>query len=349
MGRDKSDKYRKDLHQQAYDKLTSMQAFGQSKKAAKAAGTDRDKIFSKSTYDTYWKHIKYFIHYVQTEHPECRTMKKARKYVNEWLQSRADQVNKKGEHLSAWTIQTEAKALGKLYDINPADDDYFVPPVRKRENIKRSRGNKVRDKHFSVTNNDELIKFCRGVGLRREGVSHIKGNCLYTRERIEAMIVSLETKKKNTGVLTEKENLQLEALQNTRCFTKEDHFIRVKEKGGKIRYAPIVGPDKQQIIERIKATPEDKYVWQHVSSNADIHSYRDDYARYIYREYARDIKDIPYDRINKGSGRRYQGDLYICRKDEKDKKLDRRAMLIVSKALGHNRQDVTAEHYIMGL
>ena len=57
----KNKAYSKDLHQQAYDRLTSMQAFGESKKAAVATGTDKDKIFSFNTYQTYWKHTKYFI------------------------------------------------------------------------------------------------------------------------------------------------------------------------------------------------------------------------------------------------------------------------------------------------
>ena len=65
-------------------------------------------------------------------------------------------------------MQLEAKALGKLYGISPDDENYFNPPKRKREEIKRSRGDRVRDKHFSKTNNDELIKFCRGTGLRRK-------------------------------------------------------------------------------------------------------------------------------------------------------------------------------------
>ena len=52
--------YYKDLHQQAYDKLVGMQAFGESKRAAVAAGTDKEKIFSFNTYKSYWKHTKYY-------------------------------------------------------------------------------------------------------------------------------------------------------------------------------------------------------------------------------------------------------------------------------------------------
>ena len=39
LGR-KNKKYYKDLHQQAYDRLTGMQAFGESKKEAVKNGTD---------------------------------------------------------------------------------------------------------------------------------------------------------------------------------------------------------------------------------------------------------------------------------------------------------------------
>ena len=52
MGR-KDKRYSKDLHQQVYDRLTSMQAFGESKKAAIDDGTAQDKIFSFNTYQTY--------------------------------------------------------------------------------------------------------------------------------------------------------------------------------------------------------------------------------------------------------------------------------------------------------
>ena len=105
LGR-KNKKYYKDLHQQAYDRLTGMQAFGESKKEAVKNGTDGQKIFSFNTYQSYWKHTKYFLSYIKEKHPECTTLKSAKKYVNEWLQARADQG------LSAWTVQLEAKALG---------------------------------------------------------------------------------------------------------------------------------------------------------------------------------------------------------------------------------------------
>lgn len=102
MGR-RNKAYRKDLHQQAYEKLTKMQAFGESKKEAIRSGTEKDRIFSFNTYKAYWKHIKYFIKYVQKEHPHATTLKQAKKNVNEWLQVRADQVNNNGQHF-CWRL-----------------------------------------------------------------------------------------------------------------------------------------------------------------------------------------------------------------------------------------------------
>ena len=340
MGR-RNKAYSKDLHQQAYDRLTGMQAFGESKKEAVANGTEKEKIFSFNTYKSYWKHTKYFIKYIKENHPECTTLKSAKKYVNEWLQTRVDQG------LSAWTVQLEAKAMGKLYGISPDDENYFKPPKRNREDIKRSRGDRVRDKHFSKTNNDELIKFCKGTGLRRAELGELRGKDLVTREEIEAEISQIESRPAEE--LTPADTKRLEMLQDTRLF-EGDYFTHVRNgKGGRERMSPIIGPNTEQIVERIKSTPAEEKVWQHIHQSADIHGYRAEYATIIYKAKARTIEEIPYDRVNKGSGRKYQSDVYICRKDEAGRKLDKVAMLVCSKALGHNRISVVADNYIRGL
>ena len=337
----KNKSYSKDLHQQAYDRLTGMQAFGESKREAAANGTEKDKIFSFNTYKSYWKHTKYFIKYIKANHPECSTLKSARKYVNEWLQLRVDQG------LSAWTVQLEAKAMGKLYQIDPDDEHYFKPPKRNREDIKRSRGDRVRDKHFSKTNNDELIKFCQGTGLRRKELQELRGKDMISKEQIEAEISRLEG-------IPEEQRLpmavqRLETLYDARMFD-DRWYIHVRNgKGGRERISPIIGKDAKQIIERIAGTPAEEKVWQHIHNSADIHGYRSDYAMAIYKAYAREIQDIPYDRINRGTGNWYQSDVYVCRKDEAGKKLDKAAMLVCSKALGHNRISVVADNYIRGL
>ncbi len=102
-------------------------------------------------------------------------------------------------------------------------------------------------------------------------------------------------------------------------------------------------------MTRIKETPPDEKVWQHVHTKADIHSYRAYYANRIYKMYARPIEEIPYDRIHGGTGRRYQSEVYHCRGDEKGRAIDRRAAKMASIALGHNRISVIASNYLRGL
>ncbi len=77
-----------------------------------------------------------------------------------------------------------------------------------------------------------------------------------------------------------------------------------------------------------------KKVFTKISSAADIHSYRGDYATAIYLANARPLDQIP------------KCDRYYCRKDKKGIWYDKEAIKITSKALGHNRINVIAEQYL---
>ena len=231
MGR-KNKRYVKTLHQQAYETLNSMQAFGESKKEAMKNGTSSAKIFSFSTYNTYWKHIKYFIRWVQEYDPACTTLKKARKYVSIWLKIRSTQTTAEGNLLSAWTIQTEVAALNKLYGIKPDDPNRFQSPKRMRQNIKRSRTSVKRDLHFSLTNNDEFIKFCQGTGLRRMGIQNLHGKDLFSSKYISKELLRL-TSLPASKISTE-DFRWLQLYKDTQLFVNPtpEYFIYVKEKGG---------------------------------------------------------------------------------------------------------------------
>ena len=214
MGHKKKDgRNSRTLHQQAYDKLQKMQAFGDSKRLDKIENPEEfaRKIYSFSTYQTYFKHIKYFIKWIQKEHPEVKTLKKAEKFVPEWLQSRVD----KG--LSAWTIQTEEAALNKLYGIKIDNDNRFQPPKRRKENIMRSRGTKKRDAHFSKTANEELVNFCMACGFRRNVLERLTGSDLYDRAKAEKAFA--EAQKAGDEALASALSVGLQTL------TEQDYFI----------------------------------------------------------------------------------------------------------------------------
>lgn len=109
-------------------------------------------------------------------------------------------------------------------------------------------------------------------------------------------------------------------------------------KGGRWRMAPLAGsPEEIELVQRMCQAAGDNRVWPHVPSAADIHSYRADYCQRVYQAAAR-----PVDQIS-------PADKYYCRGDRKGVILDRKAMLIASQALGHNRIDVIASHYLYNL
>lgn len=141
----------------------------------------------------------------------------------------------------------------------------------------------------------------------------MRGGELRTKEQIEKEISRLEAIPEQKR--TKEETGRLGVLKDTRLFDSEYYVFVRNGKGGRERLSPIIGKHVEQIVERIRNTPEREKVWKYVNRNADIHS---------YRAHARPIEKIPYDKINKGTGKWYQSEVYTCRKDEAGKKLERR-------------------------
>lgn len=130
---------------------------------------------------------------------------------------------------------------------------------------------------------------------------------------------------------------ELEHLRGSQLYLDDDGsaYLLIKGKGGRVREAPIVGAyeDVQAVINRCLSAGND-LVWGKVNTNADIHSYRADYCHTVYDLFARDLEQLS------------KNERYYCQGDRKGTIFDRRAMLEVSKALGHNRINVIASHYL---
>lgn len=317
---------KKSLKLQITEALTSKMTAGRSKHIDKQAKATGEHIYSYETLRSYIKQACYFADYCK-EHHKAKTLQDCRQYVDEFLQYDIDRG------LSASTIKLRASALAKLYGCSSTE--FIKTPARRRADITRSRGEKVRDKHFSEKNNAELINFCRGTGCRRNVLEKLTGADLIHRRTLEQEMKDLKAIAR-MRTLTEADQTRLKMLKETlEEFRDQDYFIHHrKDKGGKYRFAPIIGEHKQEIIDRMKSTAPDRKVWEHVSGNADIHGYRADYATAIYNMYARPLSELSPDQ------------LYICRRDLRGKAYDREAMLITSKALGHNRRSVIAGHYL---
>ena len=106
-------------------------------------------------------------------------------------------------------------------------------------------------------------------------------------------------------------------------------------KGGKPRVAKIVGKTDEETKDIVKWIKSKKgRLFNKLSSNYDNHFYRATYASRLYNQLKRDIDDIPTE------------DKYIMRKDRAGEIYDKKAMLLVSNALGHTRISVIAQSYL---
>jgi len=289
------------LTHQVKKALDEKLAIGQSKHLDKLNGGIQDKIYSWSTYKSYMKHNNYFVKWAKEVHGS-RTLEECRTHIDEWLSKRAE------DGLSAYTQKLEASALAKMYGCSTKD--FVKTEVRHRANISRSRGEKIRDKHFSETRNKEFVDFCKSTGLRRAEIQALTGDKLKFKEGKPYIVVDKGSK------------------------------------GGRYREVPVIG-DKKAVIEKMQSVGNGK-VFEKIPNGADIHGYRSEYANSLYQSIARPIENIPYDKVNDGSGKAYQSEVYHCRGDLKGVKYDKVAMLDVSRALGHNRISVIAGHYIRG-
>ncbi len=344
MGRHKSTK---SLIQQVKETLDSKLSIGESKYLAKLNGTYTNYIFSWETYRSYLKHSCYFIRWVK-EQPidpvlghKPRTLEECRK---------AGFVEKWIQYnidrgLSNYTVKLELASLSKLYGCKSTDFNIKTHP-RKRASIKRSRRNDVAmDKHFSITKNKDLITFCRCTGLRRSELEQIRG----------------------TDLIEHEGKLFLDVHKGT--------------KGGRLRISEICGSEEElETVKRLCAEAGSNKIFPNPHTNADIHSYRADYAKRIYNKYKREYSEFKHERLivykNKiiasyttKNGRRdvnkfpelYKTEgnrkrmlpgyrdvssVYYCRVDRKGECFDRKALFAASSSLGHSRECLVAEHYL---
>lgn len=109
-------------------------------------------------------------------------------------------------------------------------------------------------------------------------------------------------------------------------------------KGGKVRIVPLCGSNGElATVKQLAAAAGNNKIFSHISSAMDVHHYRSVYCQRLYNSYARPLEQIP------------DTDRYYCRRDKKGVVYDRKAMLQVSRALGHNRISVIAGHYLQHL
>lgn len=221
---------------------------------ALALSSQEDVKFSAHTYKSYFKHAASFVLWCEKNH-KAKTVEACRCYVESWIQDSVDRG------LSAHTIKLQAAALAKLYKCKITDFDVKTPP-RTRTATTRSRGEKVRDDHFSEQQNQDLVRFCLCTGLHRAELEQIRG-------------------------------------EDIREVDGQYYFAVTKATiGDRARMAPIVGTagDVAAIVVQARIAGAEK-IFNCVTTNADIQGYRIEYAKRVYNLYKRELCEFKNERL----------------------------------------------------
>ena len=311
--------------------------------------SSQENIRSFGTYKVYLQQGKRFINYCKNEH-KVHNLKNMKQYIPQYIMHMRDV-----EWLSNRTIKTARAALCKIFDLKCSElmkeiaKLYFDGNERaaeerlmfRRQDITRSRGYWTPDRiDDSVGITKEIKLFCQSCGLRRQ---------------------ELESIKKEHVKVSKDGSVVLHLTGNTKDATREN-LDRVKTKGGKSRDVEFLLTEQSKEILKKWLNMNDKgeYLCPYtLSSKLDIHAYRSDYANALYLKYAEPIENInqkeripslrPYKKCSDGRSRVARDGMvsriYRCGDELKGVCLDRVAMRIVSKNLGHNRESVFAMSY----
>ena len=126
----------------------------------KSEADTKNKIYSKATFQTYKQQFKHFADWLEKAHPEAKTLEDARAFVDEYLKHLIELER------SAYSISTAKAAIAKIMGVEATQ--FIATPPRLRADIKRSRGEAVRDKHISDKKEEELARFTSATGLEEK-------------------------------------------------------------------------------------------------------------------------------------------------------------------------------------
>lgn len=298
------------LEDDVYKKLVSMLEAGsnRSRHEDKICLEDltKDKIYSFVTYKNYRRSCNRFVDWIKKSHPEIRNLHSVKiDHVDEYLQTLID------EKKSAATISSYKAALAKLLQVS--SQDFIATPQVLRADITRSRGPAIRDKHIAKETENFYATFTKAIGARRSEMQELRGTDLVFKD------------------------LKIEIDGKTKIVKSYPHVLIRNGKGGKRRFAPILGKNKKETQEIVKVFQKagKKKAIGRLPNHYDNHSYRAFYAKRWYKVLARPIREIE-DRSQ----------IYFCRAERKGDAFDKEAMKHVSQYLGHSRIDVIARHYL---
>jgi integrase len=250
--------HRKSIVKEVIDRLDSLMAIqqsrGKAKEIATAAGESTwafstGRIHSFKSRTTYQGHVVRFVRWARATHQIKNLAQldpQAEALATEWLEQRL------AEHKSPYTLQAERAALRLFFGQRDLAASIALPR-RARENITRSRGPAVHDRHIQLANWQPLIRFLQATGLRRN----------------------------------ELRLLQIKDIHKESPEYPGQLVAQVRNgKGGKARPVPVLPGREADVLAVIAGRDPDVPVFDRIPKHLDIHSYRREYAQALYLHYA---------------------------------------------------------------
>ena len=290
-------------------------------------GKSTGYLHSDSTINTYGAVIAHYAHYIAENHPECKNLDEAhrKKYDKDYVQHRID------DKKAPATIKKETAALAFLHSCTMAEVHNNRPIVRARD-ARRCR-NYTTEKYY------QQLAYCKEHN--NQAVVDIMRICIMTGvRRDEAIQLRPSNFMKKGGVMF----CYLSGNNDVNNLTlKNEHVVWTK--GGrkrKIEILPAYTAELESILARYEI---DQVICPSIPSRIPIHGIRSMYACELYEKYARPIETIPYTEKTKEK-RKFLSSRYY---DRQGAIWDRRALLRVSKSLGHDRSVVVQQSYLWRL
>lgn len=308
---------RKSLENQITHNLKNKTRYGESRHEEKQDLRDKGEyefgvhttfIHSRETFNTYREVGSRYAHWL-VEEKGLAKYTDFRKIDDDYAREYLE-YRRDHDNVSIYTLKMERSALGKIYDHTIKID----LPERSHEDISRSRDDVEYDRHFSLEKNSELVDMARACGFRRGDLENARLGDF--REKDGHLYVHIE-----------------------------------KSKGGRDRDAPVLRSLEPKIKEILKDREEQGYspkdkVFEKVHDAMDVHSFRREYAKELYEDVSKDsdyrsvVLSLYNPRIED-----CRTDMYHGRGEDNFHGL-RDDIYCVSQALGHNRLDVTVNHYL---
>jgi len=214
---------------------------GESRHAKKQKGAfsaQTNMIHSKRTFQTYRQQGKAFAKYARETLGIRKLKDLSRPDVGQWLEYR------QGCGDSPSTLKTRAAAMAKVLRCNSTDFG-FKCPIRRSEDIKRSRGVVKMDARLNEEIHVDVLTVAKGTGMRRVELQRLKPDQLEVRDG-------------------------------------QAYITGVHGKNGLERTIPILKKYNDAVIDIIKKCDTAKVFPFEIPTYIDVHSYRGEYAKSMY-------------------------------------------------------------------